>query len=49
VHGRFHGAVLMLVLKNMESIGRTWVIVSNVSDMFLIAELQATDGLAYVF
>jgi hypothetical protein len=48
VHGRIHGAVLTLVLQNMESICRTWVIVSDVSDMFLIAELQASAGLAYV-
>ena len=49
MHGRFHGAVLMLVLQNLEGIGQTWVVVSNVSDMFLVTEFQAPAGLAYVF
>jgi hypothetical protein len=48
VHGRIHGAVLMSVLQNVESVCRTWFIVSDVSNMFLIAELQAPAGLAYV-
>jgi hypothetical protein len=48
VHGRIHGAVLMSVLQNMESVCRTWVIVSDVTNMFWIAELRAPARLAYV-
>jgi hypothetical protein len=49
VHGWLNGSIFMPVLANVECIGWLWVVTSDVSYMFSIAEFQAPAGLTYVF
>ena len=42
-------AVLMLVVEDMEHVGRLWVIVFDLVYVLLIAELKAAAGLTNIF
>ena len=39
----------MLVVEDVERVGRLWVIIFNVAYVLLIAELEAAPGSTYIF
>jgi len=48
-HGFVYRAVLVLVVEDVERVGRLWVIILNVAYVLLIAELEAASGLTNIF
>ena len=49
-HGHYviHGTIFMLVLEDVLSISRLWVVVSDISYVFLKMEFQASAGLTNI-
>jgi hypothetical protein len=47
-HCFFYGAILMSVVKNVESISRLWVVAFDVALVLFIEELEAAAGLANI-
>jgi len=39
----------VLVVEDVERVGRLWVIIFNVANVLLIAELEAASGSTYIF
>ena len=48
-HGFVYRAVLVLVVEDVQRVGRLWVIILNVAYVLLIAELEAASGLTNIF
>jgi hypothetical protein len=47
-HCFFYGTIFVLVVKNVESIGRLWVVVFDVALVLFATELEAAAGLAHI-
>jgi hypothetical protein len=47
-HCFFYGTIFVLVVKNVESIGRLRVVLFDVALVLFVTELEAAAGLAYI-